>query len=78
MQKRRTRGRKSIHLADTAGYLEIKEQAWCARLRADMDRAEAFFWSRTAERREIQKRYQVAKHRFGADSFLFGESSPAF
>lgn len=43
MQKRRTRGRKSIHLSDTAGCLEIKEQAWCARLRADVDRAEAYF-----------------------------------
>jgi len=43
-----------------------------------MERAEAYFWSRTAERREIQQRYQVAKHRFGTDSFFFGKSSPAF
>jgi hypothetical protein len=78
MQKRRTRGRKSIHLADTAGCLEIKEQAWCARLRADMDRAEAYFWAQTEDRREIQRRYLLAKARFGTDSFSFGKSSPAF
>jgi hypothetical protein len=78
MQKRRTRGRKSIHLADTAGCLEIKEQAWSARLCADLDRAEAYFWSQTEDRREIQRRYLLAKHRFGKDSFFFGKSSPAF
>jgi hypothetical protein len=78
MQKRRTRRRKSIHLADKAGCLEITERAWCARLRAEMDFASAYFWDRTEERREIQSRYLLAKHRFGADSFLFGESSPAF
>jgi hypothetical protein len=78
MQKRRTRGRKSIHLADTAGCLEIKEQAWSARLRADLERAEAYFWSQTEDRREIQRRYLLAKHRFGTDSFFFGKSSPAF
>jgi hypothetical protein len=43
-----------------------------------MERAEAYFWSRTDERREIQRRYLLAKHRFGTDSFLFGKSSPAF
>jgi hypothetical protein len=78
MAKRRTRGRKSIHLADTAGCLEIKEQAWCERLRADLDRAEAYFWAQTEERREIQRRHLLAKHRFGKDSFFFGKSSPAF
>jgi hypothetical protein len=78
MQKRRTRARKSIHLADTAGCLEIKEQAWCARLRADLYRAEAYFWAQTEERREIQRRYLLAKHRFGKDSFFFGKSSAAF
>ena len=78
MQKRRTRGRKSIHLQTSAGCLELREAAWCERLRTDMDRASAYFWSRTAERREIQRRYLLAKSRFGTDSFFFGKSSPAF
>lgn len=78
MQKRRTRPRKSIHLADTAGCLELREEGWCARLRADLDRAEAYFWAQTEERREIQRRYLLAKSRFGSDSFLLGKSSPAF
>jgi hypothetical protein len=43
-----------------------------------MDRASAYFWSRTEERREIQRRYLLAKHRFGTDSFFLGKSSPAF
>jgi len=78
MQKRRIRGRKSIHLQTSAGCLELREAAWGERLREDMDRASAYFWSRTDERREIQRRYLLAKHRFGTDSFLFGKSSPAF
>jgi hypothetical protein len=56
----------------------LREAAWCERLRTDMDRASAYFWSRTEERREIQRRYLLAKHRFGTDSFFFGKSSPAF
>ncbi len=78
MQKRRTRGRKAIHLQTSAGCLELREAAWCERLRTDMDRASAYFWAQTDERREIQRRYLLAKHRFGTDSFFFGKSSPAF
>jgi hypothetical protein len=78
MAKRRTRGRKAIHLQTSAGCLELREAAWCERLRTDMDRAEAYFWSRTEERREIHRRYLLAKSRFGTDSFFFGKSSPAF
>jgi hypothetical protein len=56
----------------------LREAAWCERLRTDMDRAEAYFWAQTEERREIHRRYLLAKSRFGKDSFFFGKSSPAF
>ena len=50
----------------------------------DLERACIRLWGSEKEfrreqlRREIQRRYLLAKHRFGKDSFFFGKSSPAF
>lgn len=71
----KTRKRKAIHMQKTAGCLEVREQAWCERLRQDMQRAEAYFWAQTPERREIQRRYLNAMHRFAADVFLLGRAA---
>ena len=78
MPKFKTASRKAIHLQSLAGCLELREQAWCERLRTDMQQAEEYFWSRTEERTEIQRRYLAAKFRFGSNVFFFGQNSPAF
>jgi hypothetical protein len=41
--------------------VDWREMKWGERLKFEMERAEAYFWRQTADRRQIQKNYLAAK-----------------
>jgi hypothetical protein len=42
-------------------------------LKRDMERAEAYFWRQTPERRRVQDNYLEAHNGFGGNDFIFGK-----
>jgi hypothetical protein len=54
---------------------EERERIWMEALKRDMERAEAYFWRQTPERRRVQKNYLEAHKGFGREGndFIFGK-----
>ena len=54
---------------------EERERIWMEVLKRDMERAEAYFWRQTPERRRVQKNYLEAHKGFGREGndFIFGK-----
>jgi hypothetical protein len=50
-----------------------QERIWMETLKRDMERAEAYFWRQTPERRRVQDNYLEAHNGFGGNDFIFGK-----
>lgn len=54
---------------------EERERIWMDDLKRDMERAEAYFWRQTPERRRVQDNYLLSHKGFGREGndFIFGK-----
>ena len=59
---------KTIRLPE--GWVGPRERRWFVELKADMARAEQYFWRQTPERRKVQREYLRGKT-WGNNNFCF-------
>jgi hypothetical protein len=67
-------GEKSKKASDIVGYDDWRSARWMERLKADMARAERYFWRQTAERQNIFESMAVSQN-WGTNNFCFGRGS---
>lgn len=61
---------------EIAGSEDWREMQWLATLKADMERAEQYFWRQTAERRVIYRNFVASASRlWRGNDFCFGKKS---
>ncbi len=55
---------------------EERERIWMEELKRDVERAEAYFWRQTPERRRARGNYLDSRRGFGGNDFIFGNRKP--
>lgn len=71
-------GETKKHKVSEESWDDFRERNWMERLKLDMERAEAYFWRQTAERRVIYRNYISAKSRlWRGNDFCFGKKAIA-